>query len=121
MNNNNKIHNKMSNNNQNNKINFNNNNEYNNKINYKFQKDPNNLKYKYDITNTNDSYGYNDIFEIFISYKDNKEYIISPNINNYNLNILTLLDNQKIKSLNGHKNNISTIRYFINNKDLMNI
>jgi len=104
----------------NNKINYNNkinnNDEYNNKINYKFEKDPNNLKYKYDITNTNCSYGINDIFEVFISYKDNKEYIISKNINYY-LDIFTLLDNQKIKSLNGHKNNIFTVRYFINNKD----
>jgi len=93
------------------------NNEYNNKINYKFEKEPNKLKYKYDITNTNDSYGINDIFEVFISYKDNKEYIISPNINNYNLDIFTLLDNKKIKSLNGHKNNINIVKYFINNKD----
>jgi len=92
------------------------NNEYNNKINYKYKKDPNNLKYILDITNTNDNYGVNDIFEVFISYKDNKEYIISKN-NNYNLDIFTLLDNKIIKSLNGHKNHIKTVRYFINNKD----
>ena len=92
------------------------NNEYYNKINYKFEKDPNNLKNKYDITNTNDNWGCNDIFEVFISYKDNKEYIISKNIN-YNLDIFTLLDNQKIKSLNGHKNRIAIVRYFINNKN----
>jgi len=61
--------------------------EYNNKINYKFEKDPNELKYKYDITNTNCELGYNDIFEVFILY------------------------------LEGHKNNINTVRYFINNKD----
>jgi len=89
----------------------------NNNSNRIFEKDPNNLKYILDITNTNDYEGYNDIFEVFISYKDNKEYIISPNINNYNLDIFTLLDNKLIKSLNGHKNNITTIRYFINNKD----
>jgi len=82
-----------------------------------FEKDPNNLKYILDITNTNDFFGGNDIFEVFKSYKDNKEYVISPNINNHNLDIFTLLDNKKIKSLNGHKNEISTIRYFINNKD----
>ena len=51
--------------------------EYKKKINYKFIKEPQNLKYKYDITNTNIIYGYSDIFEIFISYKDNKEYNIS--------------------------------------------
>jgi len=94
----------------------NNKNEYNNKINYKFEKDPNNLKYKYDITNTNCSNGINDIFEVFISYKDYKEYIISPN-NNNNLDIYSLMDNKKIKSLNGHENVINTVRYFINNKD----
>ena len=89
-------------------------NEYNKKINYKFIKEPQNLKYKYDITNTNIIYGYSDIFEIFISYKDNKEYIISPNINNNNLDIFTLIDNKKILSLQGHNNTIKTIRYFIN-------
>jgi len=91
-------------------------NEFYNKINYKFEKDPNNLKYKYDITNTNEYWGCNDIFEVFLSYKDNKEYIISKNTN-YNLDIFTLLDNKKIKSLNGHKGIIYTVRYFINNKD----
>ena len=91
-------------------------NEYINKINYKFRKGPN-LKYKLDITKTNTSYGWNDIFEVFISYKDNKEYLISPNINNYNLDIFTLLNNQIILSLIGHKNNIRTIRYFINKKN----
>ena len=110
------IYNKM-NNNKNNKINYNINNEYNNKINYKYEKDPNNLKYILDITNNNDYYSANDIFEVFISYKDNKEYIISPNINNHNLDIFIIFDNKKIKSLNGHTNKITTVRYFINNKD----
>ena len=96
---------------------MNNKNDYINKINYKFEKDPNNLKYKIDITNMNESSGSNDIFEVFISYKDNKEYIISPNSQNYNLDIFSLLDNKKIKSLSGHKALILTVRYFINNKD----
>jgi len=89
-------------------------NEYNNKINYKYKKEPQNLKFKFDITNTNTPAGWNDMFEIFICYKDNKEYIISPNCDNYNLDIFNLLDNKKILSLKGHKNKIFTIRYFIN-------
>jgi len=93
-----------------NKMNINNSNRI-------FEKDPNNLKYILDITNTNDIYGGNDIFEVFKSYKDNKGYVISPNIKNHNLDIFALLDNKLIKSLHGHKNEISTIRYFINNKD----
>jgi len=91
---------------------MNNKNEYHN-----FENDPNNLKFKIDITNTNEDSGCNDIFEVFISYKDNKEYIISPNKDNYNLDIFTLLDNKIIKSLIGHKNHIRTVRYFLNNKD----
>ena len=55
----------------------------------------------------------NDIFEIFISYIDNKEYLISPNRNN-DLDIFTLLNKTKISSLKGHNNDIRTIRYFIN-------
>ena len=90
-------------------------------MNYKFIKEPQNLKFKFNITNTNTWYGVNDIFEVFICYKDNKEYIISPNINNYNLDIFNLLDNKKILSLQGHKNDITTIRYFINNNNYNNI
>jgi len=61
---------------------------YEYKINYEFKKDPKNLKFKDNITITNTSAGWNDIFEIFISYKDNKEYLVSQNCNNYKLNIL---------------------------------
>ena len=37
------------------------NNDYNYKINYKFEKEPENLKYKLNITNTNASLGCDDI------------------------------------------------------------
>ena len=86
-----------------------------NKNNVKYKRNPN-LKYVLDITNTNEKYGMNDIFEVFISQKDNQEYIVSPNIN-YNLDIFLLMKNKKILSLERHKNRISTIRYFINDKD----
>ena len=58
--------------------------EYEEKINYHFKQDPNNLKFKLDLTATNTGVGWNDIFEIFISYKDNKEYLI-VRIENYNI------------------------------------
>ena len=85
--------------------------EYEKKINYEFKKEPKNLKFKENITTTNSSAGWNDIFEIFISYKDNKEYLVSPNTNNYKLDIFNLINNQLITSLSGHKNDIRTIRY----------
>ena len=86
------------------------------KVKYKFHKSPF-FKYKSKITNKNYSGGASDIFEVYLSYKDNKEYIASPNIYNSNIDIFLLIKNKKLKSLEGHKRGIRTIRYFINNKD----
>ena len=83
-------------------------------INYQFKKNPN-LKYRLDITNTNCKYGTNDMFEVFLSKRDNKHYLVSPNCQNYNLDIFTLIDNKKILSLKGHKYDIRTIKYMYNN------
>jgi len=91
--------------------------KYINKINHKFIKEPINLKYQLDIIDTNDFFGCSDLFEVYTSYKDNKEYIASKNINDFNIDIITLIDNKKILSLKGHETHIRTIRYFINNKD----
>jgi len=82
---------------KNNNNNINNNNEYEKKINYEFIKDPQKLKYKYDIINNNITYGFGDIFEIFISYKDNKEYIVSPNIKNNNLDIFSIFHSKELE------------------------
>ena len=57
------------------------------------------------------------MFEIFISNKDNKEYLVSPNMDNCCLDIFSLINQEKIKSVPGHKNSIRTIRYFMNNKN----
>ena len=90
-------------------------NEFIRKINYKFEKDPQDLKFRQNINDTNASYGWNDIFEVYISRKDNKEYLVSPNNNNYKLDVISLLENKITVSLKGHNNHIRTIRYFINN------
>ena len=90
-------------------------NEFIKKINYKFEKDPQGLKFRQNIINSNASYGWNDIFEVYISRKDNKEYLVSPNNNNYKLDVISLLENKITISLKGHNNHIRTIRYFINN------
>ena len=45
-------------------------NEFIRKINYKFEKDPQGLKFRQNIINSNASYGWNDIFEVYISRKD---------------------------------------------------
>ena len=90
--------------------------EYEQKINHEFIKDPKDLKFNSNITTTNTKSGWNDMFEIFISCKDNKAYLASPNSANYNIDIFSLETAQKLLSRPGHKNNIKTIRYFIDNK-----
>ena len=88
--------------------------KYINKMNYEFNEDPKNLKYKQNIVDTNTCLGWNDLFEIFISFNDQKEYLASPNKTNFNIDIISLNSNKLIKSLEGHKNDIRTVRYFIN-------
>ena len=80
-----------------------------------FKKQPN-LKLKQNILESNDNKGFNDLFEVFTSLKDNNQYLISPNNMNYNLDIISLNNNQLIQSLKGHNNNITMVRYFTNKK-----
>ena len=87
--------------------------EYLNKMNNEYNSSPIKLKYKNDICKTNTSCGWNDMFEIYISYLNNKEYLASPDNNNYNINIISLIDNKLVTSLKGHDNKIRTIRYFM--------
>ena len=89
--------------------------EIDEKLNHKFTKNPQNLKYKMDICSTNDYFGRNDIFEVFISVKDLKSYLISKNTN-YNLDIYSLESNTLIKSIKHHTNRITMICYFLNEK-----
>jgi len=88
-------------------------NEMNKRTNFQIMNEIQNLKY---ITN-NSKYEYAELLEIFISNKDDKEYIIFSNIINNNLDIFSLIDNKKIISLEGHKSRIFAIRYFINIKN----
>jgi len=88
--------------------------EYMKKINHKFIKNPN-FKYKSKIINFNFIRRNNDIFEIYTSYKDMKLYIASPNKDNNNIDIFSLLDKKKIISL--ERKSIAkneSIKYFFN-------
>ena len=91
--------------------------EYMKNINHKFIKNPN-FKYKSEIICTNYHWGNNDMFEIYTSYKDNKLYIASPNNENNNLDIFSLLDNKKIISLKNKRTNKNiSVKYFFNKKN----
>ena len=77
------------------------------------------LKFKETIISTNCGGGCNSTFDVFLCYKDSKQYLASSNYINYNIDIISLEDNQLTTSLKGHNNEIYSIRYFINdyNKD----
>ena len=91
--------------------------KYEYKVNYDFKNNPKNLEFIDNITKENTSAGRNDMFEIFISYIDKKEYLVSPNAITFNLDIYSLSDNRIIRSLSRHKNKIRVIRYFLNDKN----
>ena len=88
--------------------------EYKNKTKFEYTSSPVKLKYIKDICRNNTSCGWNDMFEVYISYKDNKDYLASPNNKTFNIDIYSLVEDQKEASLKGHNNNIRTIRYFFN-------
>ena len=75
---------------------------------------PQNLKLKQDIVTTNTKGGLNDIFEVFTSLKDKTLFLVSPNKNNFNLDLITLIDNKLKISLKGHLKKVTNVRYFLN-------
>ena len=93
--------------NVNNFINF----DYNSKINYNFKKSPANLKYQLELFKSRSSE-----FEVFLSYKDNKEYIALSEEESGHLYIYSLFDKQLIQNFKLDKK-IKQLKYYINNKD----
>ena len=88
--------------------------QYEMQVHYKFISNPINLKNKSEITKINTNFGFNDLFEIFISSKNNKPYLVFQNSGNFNIDLIDINKNEKINSYKGHENKISTVRYFIN-------
>ena len=72
------------------------------------------LKFKETILNTNYGSGCNSLFDVFINNLDFKAYLVSSNYKNCTIDIILLENNSLINSLKGHKNEILSIRYFLN-------
>ena len=82
------------------------------KINYNFKTCPINLNYKYDICK--ESYQQ---FEVFVSYKDNKEYIAYYDYD-FNLYIYSLIDNRIIKVIKSKQpSQRIVLKYYFDQKD----
>ena len=89
--------------------------EENKKVFNDFKENPQNLKFKYDITNERADSGNLNNIELFIGLKDRKEYIVYNRIINCNLHIMRIYDQKNIASLKGHEKRISVIRYYLKN------
>ena len=75
------------------------------------------LKYKENFKVTNRDQRFNELFEVFKSNKDDKEYLIYPNYKTNKINIISLNENKIIQSLEAHESHITSIRYFINERN----
>ena len=82
-----------------------------------FKENPQNLKFKYQLTNNRADSGLLSNFDVFIGLKDKIEYIIYNNKNNYNLDIMRINDQSIITSLKGHKIPTTVIRYYLKNNN----
>ena len=87
-------------------------NSYKNNLLHEFKQTPTELKEKINIIETNESN-----FDVYRSFKDNTEYLVSGNVNTYDIDIINIQNNQLIKSLKGHKNYITTLDYFFNEEN----
>lgn len=81
------------------------------KINFKSIPD---FIYKETLFNKNFGSGFNSLFDVYINYIDSKSYFITSNYENCDINVISLENNILIKELKGHKHEILSIRYFLN-------
>ena len=80
-----------------------------------FKQNPQDLKFKYEITNERIDAGNFNNFDVFVGLKDKMEYIIYNNKQNFNLDIMRLKDKNILTSLKGHNKQTNVIRYYLKN------
>ena len=78
-----------------------------------FDEDPCELLYRKKLVNEKENDNLLKNFEIYVGIKDNEGYLIYQE-NNYDLIVVRIIDNARIKDLVGHKSNIEVIKYYIN-------
>jgi len=74
------------------------------------------LKFRENFNIANKEEKFNEIFEVYTSRKDGKEYLICPNYKTNRINIISINENKIEKELEGHECHITSIRYFANDK-----
>lgn len=86
-------------------------------FNQKFFKNNPNLKYKTSIKYSNNDFGINDTFEVFFSFKDKTNYLALSTNKTYKIKLINLNKDKLYILLKGHQHNITSIRYFFNQKN----
>ena len=79
--------------------------------NFEFRENPQNLKYKEYLTRDHSCGGLLYNFDVYISLKDNIEYLAYNN-KNYYIEIMRIKDKSNISSLKGHTSRTTVIRYY---------
>lgn len=91
---------------------------YDQKNDEKFTKNPKDLKHKKDIINYEENvneYSFSqDMFDIYTSYKNKKQYIVFANPKKASLDIYSLITNQKVTVLKTNNQSIENVKYYIN-------
>ena len=86
-------------------------------INNDFVGNPEKLEFVEILTDNHSADGLLSNFDVFTGLKDKLEYIVYNNKLNFNLEIMTIRNKQIIKSLKGHKEKTTVIRYFKKNNN----
>ena len=76
-----------------------------------------NLKFKAVISEYNNNYGNNSIFEVYQLLKDNEVYIASPHRIETIIDIILIKNCKILISLQGHSDLINIVKYYINTKN----
>ena len=76
-----------------------------------------NLKFKAVISEYNNNYGNNSIFEVYQLLEDNEVYIASPYKEEAVIDIILIKNYTIIISLQGHSDLINIVKYYVNSKN----
>ena len=71
-----------------------------------------NLHFNSEIDQMQCCFGINDIFDIYYDQNNNNELFLIYPSENFTIKVIRLKDNQLIKTLEGHKGKIRSIRHF---------
>ena len=86
-------------------------------IDINFYGNPEKLDFKDCLTSNHSKSGWLRQFVVYTGIKDNIDYLIYNDKNNFNINIIRINDKKNVHYFKGHKDQVSVMRYFIQNNN----